>query len=612
MSAPSWSPRSWALPWALAGLSLLQLSLASPALAPGLVGASLLVWIPFRKAPLRLPGAAYWLSSVPFLAWWVILAAAGKAGPVELVAIPAWYLGLAAVLQVLSGRGNGAWCLWNALVSAMLVGFRPDPAQAAVVAALGLVALAQLRALGALRGASAFRPTWIPTAFVVVLAAGLATRLPSVSGWSHADSWAGGPPRKGFSAALRLGGGFGRDPDPSEDQVALRVWSERPPVYMKGAVFDSYVRGAWSRSAPWTTAPSSRVHLEFEVHCLVSDTLAPPSGWAHSTVATEGRLLVPPEAGCVGAVTDSLERTAAGEWKHPGQGIGRGWMWFPGEIPQSIRPAERFVPHELESSLDGILQEALPPSVRPDSIPAALSRWFQARFRYDLDVPDPGDQDPLLAFFTDRGGFCEHFATAGALLARRAGLPTRVVTGYAWPERLAGAWVFRRSHAHAWVEVFLPGRGWTTWDPTPGSDAPPAPRPAWKRWLDGIGTRATMVWHQVRDGAWRLALEDTTDAVLRSRAWRWGLAGLLVAGLLVAVAWRRRRTRSGSGSTRAWQRRLERAEARLRREGWVRESGETVGAFLARIPPEVVPASRAELEAYQSQRWRDDGGRAGH
>lgn len=606
MSAPSsWSPRSWALPWALSGLALLQLSLASPSVVPGLAGALLLVWIPLRKSPLRLFGAAYWVLALPFVAWWVLLAAAGKAGPLELVAVPAWFLGVSAVFQVLTGRGGGAWCLWNALVSAMLVGFRPDPAQVAVVSALGLVALAHLRALGATRGASAYRRAWIPAAIGVVVLAAVLTRLPAAPGWRDAESWGRAHPRKGFSAALRLGAGFGRDPDPSEDEVALRVWSGKPPTHVKGAVFDVYARGGWSRAEAWAVAPSSRTHLEFEVHCLVSDTLAPPLGWARSAVGTEGRLLVPPQAGCVGAVADSLPHTSAGEWKHPDQGIARGWMWFPGEIPRTVRPSERHVPADLETLLDSVLSEALPPQVKTDSVPILLARWFRDGFDYSLDVPDPGGAEPLRAFLADRSGFCEHFATAGALLARRAGLPARVVTGYAWPEAVAGAWVFRRSHAHAWVELFSPETGWTTWDPTPGADTPPARRSPWKRWVDGLGTRATLLWHGVRDGAWRLDLEDATDAALRSREWGLWALGSMVAGLLAGLAWWRRGKGAGPAASRLWRLRLEKAETRLRREGWVRETGETVGAFLARIPVEVVPAARAELEAYQRERWQN-------
>jgi len=600
-----WSPRVWALPWALAGLAILQLSLAAPSPVPGVVAAILLVWIPLRRKPLRLPAYGSWILALPFAAWWIALAASGRASPLELVAVPGWYLGLSAVVQVLGGRGGSAWCPWNALAATMLVGFRPDLSQGAVAALLGVATLAHLRMLGASGGGSAFRASWIAAAAGVVLATSALSLVRVNPGWGGAGSWDRGAARKGFSASLRLGAGFGIDPDPGEDEVALRVWSDRPPTHVKGAVFDVYVRGGWSRAEPWTVSASSRALLDFQVYCLVSDTMGPPLGWARGGVGSDSRLLVPPEAGCVGAVADSLPHSSAGEWKHPDEEIGRGWMWFSGAVPQTVRPAERRVPAELEGLLDSSLAEAVPAGTMTDSVPRAVSRWFGDRFRYRLDVPDPGKAEPLRAFLADRAGFCEHFATAGALMARRAGLPARVVTGYAWPEFSAGAWVFRRSHAHAWVEVFLPGRGWKTWDPTPGSDEPPAPRPVWHRWIDDLGTRASRLWHAVRDGAWRGRLEDATDRTSRAPLGRIALVALLVLLPVGFVVWRRRRRRAADASaSRRWRERLARAEDRLRREGWVRGAGETVGAFLARLPPDVVPQARTELELYQSRRWK--------
>jgi hypothetical protein len=51
---------------------------------------------------------------------------------------------------------------------------------------------------------------------------------------------------------------------------------------------------------------------------------------------------------------------------------------------------------------------------------------------------------------------------------RAAGIPARVVGGYAGAEfnAIGGYWILRNSDAHAWAEVWLPGRGWTRVDPT--------------------------------------------------------------------------------------------------------------------------------------------------
>ena len=51
---------------------------------------------------------------------------------------------------------------------------------------------------------------------------------------------------------------------------------------------------------------------------------------------------------------------------------------------------------------------------------------------------------------------------------RSAGIPARVVTGYAGGTRnpYGDYWLVRKMDAHAWAEVWLPERGWTRVDPT--------------------------------------------------------------------------------------------------------------------------------------------------
>jgi len=77
--------------------------------------------------------------------------------------------------------------------------------------------------------------------------------------------------------------------------------------------------------------------------------------------------------------------------------------------------------------------------------------------------------DPIDEFlFETRKGFCEHYASAFAVLTRIAGIPSRVVTGYLGGEyNSAGKyWSIKQSDAHAWTEVWLPNQGWVRIDPT--------------------------------------------------------------------------------------------------------------------------------------------------
>ena len=70
-------------------------------------------------------------------------------------------------------------------------------------------------------------------------------------------------------------------------------------------------------------------------------------------------------------------------------------------------------------------------------------------------------------------GYCVHFATATAVLLQAAGIPARYVTGYLVPVTAGEDTPVLASQAHAWVEYWLPGHGWTILESTPS--AAPAP-----------------------------------------------------------------------------------------------------------------------------------------
>jgi transglutaminase-like putative cysteine protease len=101
-------------------------------------------------------------------------------------------------------------------------------------------------------------------------------------------------------------------------------------------------------------------------------------------------------------------------------------------------------------------------------IESVLTRFRSEEFFYTLQPPvlDTNAVDDFL--FNTKRGFCEHFASAFTVMARAAGIPARIVTGYQGGEynTLGGYFIVRQSDAHAWSEVWLPGRGWQRIDPT--------------------------------------------------------------------------------------------------------------------------------------------------
>ena len=99
---------------------------------------------------------------------------------------------------------------------------------------------------------------------------------------------------------------------------------------------------------------------------------------------------------------------------------------------------------------------------------AVLDMFTQQPFYYTL-TPPKLPVDPVDAFLFDtKRGFCEHYASAFAMLMRAAGIPAHVVTGYQGGtfNRYADYWIVRQSDAHAWDEVWLEGHGWMRIDPT--------------------------------------------------------------------------------------------------------------------------------------------------
>lgn len=97
-----------------------------------------------------------------------------------------------------------------------------------------------------------------------------------------------------------------------------------------------------------------------------------------------------------------------------------------------------------------------------------LEQYFELHaYKYSLEyVPDDNSIEYFV--FESKTGYCASYATAMTLMARAVDLPARYVEGFAAFERSGedGNFIVRDGHAHAFVEVYIPGAGWLTFDPT--------------------------------------------------------------------------------------------------------------------------------------------------
>ncbi|MGD8236611.1 MAG: DUF3488 and transglutaminase-like domain-containing protein [Chromatiales bacterium] len=97
-----------------------------------------------------------------------------------------------------------------------------------------------------------------------------------------------------------------------------------------------------------------------------------------------------------------------------------------------------------------------------------LAHFNRQPFIYTLRPPVLGDNPVDEFLFETRRGYCEHYATSFVTLARAAGIPARIVTGYQGGEYnpIGNYLRVRQSDAHAWAEVWLEQSGWVRIDPT--------------------------------------------------------------------------------------------------------------------------------------------------
>lgn len=103
-----------------------------------------------------------------------------------------------------------------------------------------------------------------------------------------------------------------------------------------------------------------------------------------------------------------------------------------------------------------------------DYVNAVLDMFRNQEFFYTLQPPPLGSNPVDRFLFETRRGFCEHYASAFAVMMRAAQVPARVVLGYQGGEMnpMSDHMVVRQSDAHAWTEVWFEGEGWRRVDPT--------------------------------------------------------------------------------------------------------------------------------------------------
>ena len=166
------------------------------------------------------------------------------------------------------------------------------------------------------------------------------------------------------------------------------------------------------------------------------------------------------------------------------------------EYLQRAKDVYTRVPSRLVPRMTELVNEN--PLTDLDEITAFIIYTLQSNAEYSLTPGwTPWGKDIAEYFLFERkAGYCQHFALCGTLLYRLYGVPARYATGYRadpsdFIETDDGSYraVLTDADAHAWVEIFIEGYGWTPVEVTPSATL--------QSFYPGLsGTRINLIWQQ--------------------------------------------------------------------------------------------------------------------
>lgn len=282
------------------------------------------------------------------------------------------------------------------------------------------------------------------------------------------------------------------------DLSGTLITEDRSPLYLRGAVLDSYTGREWKRSraddesrvvvrrltpgAPETDLPQrARLRIEPDADAVVQRVSIRQTPRGDATMFTLWR----PRRVRVPGGTDIEFDIQTARMANKGEGgrleyevVSIPRLTTDSRIAPSRRGDMQAQSPRLAEIAASVLRDAnIEPVASRRAVvdDAAAVQAFVDHLRrtcsYTLDVPPPPLRDDPVEHFLlkTRSGHCELFAASLAGLCRAVGIDARVIAGYMATEfePETATYVVRQSHAHAWCEVEVAPGHWRTFDATP-------------------------------------------------------------------------------------------------------------------------------------------------
>lgn len=648
-------------------ISTVALALAADAVvAPAIIALLTAVYALTGYPKLRRPRTYHALIiAVPFALWWREYGdqtADNNRVPVGFLFIVGLYMCTLGVQHLLSHRrgGNldyGLACSIMGMALAGTVELKSDTGSniawfAPMLAAFIVLLMIHLRSatVGGQQRLSTLSPSLrhaVAVGVLIVMTAlvqvHVVRKLPRLNQWAVQKLISNSVrPNAGFSRTAQLGSVPELWNRSQDNEVVLRVFAERSPEYLRGAAYDLYRPGTDRTRSEWTLIKEDRTLDPTGTHwnrnvfdALVSDveeeTDSPEQLGIVYPVSEFGEtFFVPQHTHRIAAHVESTKFGRAYTIVADGEDTGLGgYAYF--EPTLDIPPPtdrDRHIPTVMRWRMMRIAQRILGDERDPQKVINTIIAHFEQRYDYGIGIDMPAGADPILYFLTApedeiTQAHCEFFAASATMILRARGIPARYVTGFVCREAGDGddVWLVRRRDAHAWVEAYLPDKGWITVEPTPAGALPDSPRTEgweatedwWSAWWHRV---SRMLWH----GGFTAAMAAVLDFIgsIPQRMPIWGWLALIGAGVLWTFRNSIRRVLGRSDQrdvpTHVLRLRklLAKAERLLAKHGLHRPATQTVGEFLRRVnaspavPHDARTKAATMLSEYQRERFRSN------
>ena len=128
-------------------------------------------------------------------------------------------------------------------------------------------------------------------------------------------------------------------------------------------------------------------------------------------------------------------------------------------------------PANLSNRVKALASQLTAGKNNPYDKAVAITNYLRSEITYNKVVSSPPYGANLLEWFLldYKQGYCNYYATAEVILLRAAGIPARMVVGFAQGEQMPereDTYIIREKDAHAWPEAYFPGNGWVEFEPT--------------------------------------------------------------------------------------------------------------------------------------------------